>query len=76
VGPLRWRSRCVLRKHRINTHTHSASRCVATADAARPLNVSLLMVSSELGRLVNDRYASNASAQDYLTHLRDLRVSA
>jgi tetratricopeptide (TPR) repeat protein len=37
---------------------------------------SLLMVSSELGTLVSDRYSSDPSAEEYLSQLRHLRDSA
>jgi hypothetical protein len=37
---------------------------------------SLLMVSSELGTLLSERYASDASAVDYLDQLHRLRASA
>lgn len=37
---------------------------------------SLLMVSSELGNLVNIHYPKDPAGQDYLTHLRDLRATA
>jgi hypothetical protein len=37
---------------------------------------SLLMVSSELGSVVSERYGSDASAVDYLDQLRHVRDSA
>jgi hypothetical protein len=37
---------------------------------------SLLMVSRELGTIVQDRYSSDPQATEYLHHLRQLRESA
>jgi hypothetical protein len=37
---------------------------------------SLLMVSRELGTIVQDRYSSDPEATEYLDHLRQLRESA